>query len=96
MLEFHTDGLAENFSEMQHLSTIRDEDKIITATSEGKLPFVSADDIAAVAFRALTDEVSSNTDHLILGPELLSYDDVSCSPLPYQSDTSITPRLQTS
>jgi festuclavine dehydrogenase len=64
---------------MQHLLTIRDEDKIITATGEGKVPFVSADDIATVAFRALTDEVPHNTDHLILGPELLSYDDVSHS-----------------
>lgn len=62
---------------MGHLSTIRDEDRIVTATGKGKLPFVSADDIAAVAFRALTDKVSHNTDHLILGPELLSYDDVS-------------------
>ncbi len=61
---------------MQHLPTIRDDDMIITATGEGKVPFVSADDIAAVAFRALTDEVPHNTDHLILGPELFSYDDV--------------------
>jgi festuclavine dehydrogenase len=62
---------------MQHLYSIRDADNIVTATGEGKLPFVSADDVASVAFRALTDEKSHNTDHLLLGPELLSYDDVS-------------------
>jgi festuclavine dehydrogenase len=66
----------ENFSEMQHASTIREQDTIITATGEGKVPFVSVHDIAAVAFRALTDRVPHNADHDILGPELFSYDDV--------------------
>jgi festuclavine dehydrogenase len=78
--------MAENFSEMEHGHSIRSEDRILTAAGEGKVSFVSADDIAAVAFRALTDEVLHNTDHLILGPELFSYDDVrlfSHLPLPY-------------
>jgi festuclavine dehydrogenase len=75
----HANGVTENFSEMQHMLSIRDEDKIITATGEGKVPFVSADDIAAVAFHALTDELPHNADHLILGPELWSYDEVSSS-----------------
>jgi festuclavine dehydrogenase len=66
----------ENFSEQQHLPTIRNQDVIITATGEGRLPFVSAEDIAAVGFRALTDEKSHDCDHLILGPELFSYDEV--------------------
>lgn len=67
----------ENFSQQQHLPTIRDEGKIYSATKAGKIPWVSADDIAAVAYKALTDERSHDTDHLILGPELLSYADVS-------------------
>ncbi|CZR54317.1 related to nucleoside-diphosphate-sugar epimerase family protein [Phialocephala subalpina] len=67
----------ENLSEVGHLPTIRDQDMIISATGSGKLPFVSADDIAAVAFRALTDEVPHNTEHLILGPALWSYDEVA-------------------
>jgi festuclavine dehydrogenase len=71
--------LAENFSEVGHLITIREQDQIISATGEGKIPFVSADDIAAVAFRALTDIVSHNTEHLILGPALWSYDEVKFS-----------------
>ena len=66
----------ENFSEMQHLATIRDQSMIITATGEGKLPFVSAEDIAECAYRALTDEKAGNTDHLIFGSELFSYDEV--------------------
>ena len=59
------------------LNFIRDQDSIFSATGDGKMPFVSADDIAAVALRALTDEKAHNTDHIILGPELLSYDEVS-------------------
>lgn len=49
---------------------------LYSATGNGKAPFVSADDIAAVAYHALTDEKSHNTDYLVLGPELLSYDEV--------------------
>jgi festuclavine dehydrogenase len=75
----HANGGIENFSEEEHMLSIRDEDRIITGTGEGKVPFVSADDIAAVAFHALTDEVPHNADHLILGPELWSYDEVSSS-----------------
>ncbi|RDW58839.1 hypothetical protein BP6252_13315 [Coleophoma cylindrospora] len=67
----------ENLSEMQHVDSIRDENRIISAAGPGKLPFVSADDIAEVAYRALTDETSHNTTHLLLGPQLLSYDMVS-------------------
>lgn len=70
----------ENFSEQQYLPSIRDEDRILTATGEGRVPFVSADDIADVAYRALVDEKSHDTDHLILGPELFSYDEVSSLP----------------
>jgi festuclavine dehydrogenase len=66
----------ENFSEQQHLPTIKDQDVIITASGEGKVPFVRAEDIAECAFRALTDEEAHNRDHLILGPELFSYDEV--------------------
>ena len=51
----------------------------MTATNGGKLPFVAAEDIAAVAARALTDKEPHNADHVILGPELLTYDDVSSS-----------------
>ena len=51
-----------------------------SATGDGKIPWVSADDIAAVAVRALTDEVAPNTEYLVLGPELLSYGDVRSVP----------------
>ncbi|KAK0207009.1 hypothetical protein DFS33DRAFT_1318412 [Desarmillaria ectypa] len=66
----------ENFSQ-QHRGPFKSENKIYSATGDGKVPFVSAEDIAAVAFRALVDPESHNTDHFIRGPELLSYNEVA-------------------
>ena len=57
----------------QHATGIRERGEIITATGEGRVAFVDAADIAAVAARALLDPVPHNTDHLITGPEALSY-----------------------
>ena len=37
---------------------------------------MSAEDVAAVAVRALTDRRAPNTEYLVLGPELLSYGEV--------------------
>ena len=65
-----------NFLEDRVLFLIKDQGKLYSATGNGKAPFVCADDIAAVAYRALTDEKSHNTDYLILGPELLNLDEV--------------------
>ncbi|KAI1478846.1 putative ergot alkaloid A [Daldinia eschscholtzii] len=69
----------ENFSsqdEQQNIS-IKKENKIYSATGNGKLPFVSADDIARVGFCALTNEKLQNAEHIILGPDLLTYSDVA-------------------
>jgi uncharacterized protein YbjT (DUF2867 family) len=56
---------------------IRDEDRIVTATGEGRVAFVDAEDIAAVAVRALLD-VTRPADELVLtGPEALSYRSVA-------------------
>jgi len=56
--------------------SIKQEGKIYSATGAGKVPWVSTEDIAAVAFKALTSEQAPNRDYLILGPELLSYGEV--------------------
>jgi festuclavine dehydrogenase len=50
--------------------------EIYSSTGNGKVPWISVRDVGAVGYRALTDEVSHDTDHVLLGPELLSYDDV--------------------
>ena len=67
----------QNFSEGQHLATIRAENKIYSATGNGRVPFISADDIAAAAMVALTRETSFNNDFILTGSQLLTYDDVA-------------------
>ena len=63
----------QNFSEPPFAGIIRDESCVYSATGEGRVPFVHAGDIAEVACRALTDEAPHNTDHIITGPQALSY-----------------------
>ncbi|KKA23232.1 hypothetical protein T310_2725 [Rasamsonia emersonii CBS 393.64] len=65
------------FMEGAHIHTIKGESKIYSACGDGKIPFVSAEDIAAVAFHALMDEKPHNTDHSIVGRDLLSFDEVA-------------------
>ncbi len=67
----------QNFSEQQHLPTIRDEHAIYSATGDGRVPFIDADDIAAVAAAALTDPAIPNGDAILTGPKSLSYDEVA-------------------
>lgn len=51
--------------------------EIVTGTGDGRVGFVDAADIAAVAARALLDPLPHNTDHVITGPEALSYADAA-------------------
>ncbi|MEV2250897.1 NAD(P)H-binding protein [Streptomyces sp. NPDC050147] len=69
----------QNFVTPGHLhgESIRAADEIVTATGRGRVAFVDADDIAAVAVRALTDERSHNAVHLLTGPKALGYTDVA-------------------
>ncbi|WP_097982653.1 NAD(P)H-binding protein [Streptomyces sp. f150] len=60
-----------------HALSIRDEGVIRTATGTGRVGFVDAADIAAVAVRALTDEQAPNTDLVLTGPEALGHDDIA-------------------
>ncbi|MEU8777375.1 ergot alkaloid biosynthesis protein [Streptomyces sp. NPDC048606] len=60
-----------------HARSIRDEGVIRTATGTGRVGFVDAEDIAAVAARALTDVRAPDTDLVLTGPEALGYDDVA-------------------
>ncbi|MEU4178738.1 NmrA family NAD(P)-binding protein [Streptomyces sp. NPDC026589] len=60
-----------------HAVSIREEGAIWTAAGSGRVGFVDAEDIAAVAVRALTDEHAPNADLVLTGPEALSYDDIA-------------------
>jgi festuclavine dehydrogenase len=72
----HSTNSTENFSEQRSRGDLRTGDTIYSATGEDKVPFVAAADVAAIAFRALTDQACNSTDLVVLGPELLSYDQV--------------------
>ncbi len=67
----------QNFSEGQHLATIRDEGVIYSATEDGRVPFINADDIAACAVAALTAHEPLNRDFILTGPEAISYEVVA-------------------
>jgi ergot alkaloid biosynthesis protein len=67
----------QNFSEQQHLPTIRDESAIYTATGSGRVGFIDATDIARVAAAALSSKEAWNRDLLLTGPEALSYTEVA-------------------
>jgi len=67
----------DNFTEGSHLATIRGENAIYSNTGTGRVPFISADDIARVAFTALTGPAVVNNDFVITGSEAISYDQVA-------------------
>ncbi|MEU6548857.1 NmrA family NAD(P)-binding protein [Streptomyces sp. NPDC046915] len=60
-----------------HAASIREHGVIRTAAGSGRVGFVDAEDIAAVAVHALTDECAPNTDLVLTGPEALSHDDIA-------------------
>ncbi|MEV2229218.1 NAD(P)H-binding protein [Streptomyces phaeochromogenes] len=60
-----------------HADSIRTDGTILTAAGTGRVGFVDADDIAAVAVRALTDDRAPNAELVLTGPEALSYDDIA-------------------
>ncbi|MDQ1294177.1 MAG: hypothetical protein QG608_2060 [Actinomycetota bacterium] len=68
----------ENFvGNHPHARNIRERGEIVSATGNGRVGFIDPLDIAETAVRALTDPVPHNTDHVLTGPESLSYDDVA-------------------
>ncbi|MDN3258658.1 NAD(P)H-binding protein [Streptomyces sp. CSDS2] len=60
-----------------HARSIREHGVIRTAAGSGRVGFVDADDIAAVAVRALTDDRAPDTDLVLTGPQALGYDDIA-------------------
>ncbi|MFJ4094249.1 NAD(P)H-binding protein [Kitasatospora sp. NPDC089913] len=60
-----------------HARSIREEGVVRTATGSGRVGFVDAADIAAVAAHALTADRAPDTDLVLTGPEALGYDDIA-------------------
>ncbi|KAL0956781.1 hypothetical protein HGRIS_002901 [Hohenbuehelia grisea] len=68
-----------NFVESHPLLPLKNDDILCSNTENGRVPFVSADDIADAAFHALTDEKIVHRDQLVGGPELLTFDDLAAT-----------------
>jgi uncharacterized protein YbjT (DUF2867 family) len=66
----------QNFT-TQHLRSILDEGCVYSATRNGRVAFIDAADIAAVAVEALTNPALPSSDHVLTGPQALSYGDVA-------------------
>ncbi len=56
---------------------LREHDEIATATGNGRVGFIDAGDIAAVAAQALLSPEPPNRDYLLTGPETLSYPQIA-------------------
>lgn len=68
----------ENFvGDHPHATSVRQRGEIVSATGDARVAFVDPADIADVAVRALTDPTPHDTEHIITGPERLSYADVA-------------------
>jgi uncharacterized protein YbjT (DUF2867 family) len=58
-------------------AAIRERGEIANATGTGKLGFIDAEDIAAVAAEVLLMDSAPNAEYLLTGPETLSYADAA-------------------
>jgi uncharacterized protein YbjT (DUF2867 family) len=67
----------QNFSEAHHLASIREEGAIYSAAADGRIAFIDAEDIANCAVAALLAPDAANRDHVLTGPQALSYDEVA-------------------
>src|SRR4051794_11218471 len=66
-------GFAQNFSEGFMLPGILQADMVATATGDGAAAFVDADDIAAVAAAALTQDGHAGATYAITPPDALTF-----------------------
>ncbi|MER6843242.1 NAD(P)H-binding protein [Streptomyces platensis] len=62
-----------------HAEALRTHGTLMTATGTGRVGFIDADDIAAVAAHALTATLLPDHDLVLTGPEALSYDDIAAT-----------------
>ena len=70
-------GFNQNFSEDFFLPGILGADMVATATGDGAVGFVDAEDIAAVAAVALLDEGHTGEIYDVTGPEAMSFADAA-------------------
>ncbi|KAJ6616466.1 hypothetical protein B0H10DRAFT_1949113 [Mycena sp. CBHHK59/15] len=68
---------SDNFLMKAFSERIKVNNDIVSAAADGQIGWVSTEDIADVAFKALVDDKIQHTNPIIVGPELLSYDKIA-------------------
>jgi uncharacterized protein YbjT (DUF2867 family) len=58
---------------------IRERHEIVAAAGDGRMGWIDAADVAAVAAELLTRAGHDNREHVLTGPEALSYDDLAAT-----------------
>lgn len=67
----------QNFVQEYRLSLLKDNNIIVSAAGDGAAAWVDCEDIAEASARALTEVSPRNGDYMVVGPETLSYGQVS-------------------
>ena len=67
---------AENFG-TSFCQSIHELNEVSGLAEDGRVPFISVEDVAQVAYDALVSKESPNKDYYMVGPELFSYDEAS-------------------
>ncbi|WP_430782430.1 ergot alkaloid biosynthesis protein [Actinoplanes sp. G11-F43] len=62
-----------------HARTARRDGELVSATGDGRIPFIDPADIAAVAGHVLTTPETPPHDLVLTGPEALRFDDVAAA-----------------
>lgn len=69
---------ASNFTgDHFHARRVAAHDEVVSATGDGRVPFIDPADIAEVAVHALTDATPLQRDVVLTGPRALGFDDVA-------------------
>lgn len=66
----------ENFTMGFALPMIKHKDGLFLAAADGKTSFISVEDIATVAVKAMTEEGHEGKDYNLTGPEALDHNDI--------------------
>ena len=78
--------MTDNFHQFDG-NSIRESNQFTTVMPNAKVPFVTAEDIGRLAFTALTNEKNDRSDQYVIGPELLTYDQVRPAPSAFECVT---------
>ncbi|WP_063837634.1 NAD(P)H-binding protein [Streptomyces sp. NBRC 110035] len=71
---------ASNFTgDHLHAESVRRDDEIVSATGDGRVPFIDPEDIASVARHVLTSPAPPAPDLVLTGPRPLGFDDVAAT-----------------